>query len=292
AMEASSQSVRLDGRSPSGRAVRGAILLVAGQADQGLQELLSAKQLRSDAPRRNLLAGVHMAQGDLDAASREIAAALEEYPDFAPGRATLAAIHLSRGETDMARAELEYAERADPQLHLLPQLWAGYYASTGDLERAVERAEAAVEANPDLQTRLMAARIYRQAAQYDRMRREARAVLAQTPSQREPEIRNLIRQMLGPTALEDPDEEIELDDEALAEGEADEGLGLGDPSSLQLDSPSLGAGGDDGPSLLGGGDDDLQLGGGGGGLQLGGGGGGGLQLGGGGGGNYRLNLGN
>lgn len=277
AMEASSASLRLDASSPASRAVRGAILLTAGRTDEGLEELVSAQQLRSDAPRRNLLAGVYLAQGDFDSASREVTAALEEYPEFAPGRATLAAIHLSRGEADLARNELEAAERIDPHLHMLAQLWAGYFAITGDLDRAVERAERAVAANGDIQTRLMAARIYRQASRYDMMRREARAVLANIPASRQEEMRTIIQRMLGPTALE-AEEEDELG------GEEED---LADPSSLRLDSPLLGGGGSPGgggPSLLGG----EQLGGGG--LGLGGGGGGGLQLGGGGGDGPSLDL--
>ncbi|MGE0791641.1 MAG: tetratricopeptide repeat protein [Sandaracinaceae bacterium] len=290
AVEASSQALRLDGRSAANRAVRGAILLAAGQADEGLEELTSAKQLRSDGPRRNLLASVYLAQQDVEGASREVSAALEEYPEFASARATLAAIHLTRGETDEARAELQEAERIDPQLHLLPQLWAEYYASTGEIDRAVQRAQQAVEQNGDIQTRLMAARIYRQAARYDLMRREAHAVLERTPPRRESDMRELIRRMLGPTALEP------IEDEAAPLADGDEGewddsdVGLGDPSSLSLDSPLLGTGGGGGPSLLGGGgggpsllgDDERLGGGGGGGLGLGG--GGDLSLGGGGGG--------
>ncbi len=295
AMETSSGALRLDGSSPSIRAVRGAILLVAGQPDEGLAELAAAKQLRPDAPRRNLVAGVHMAQGDLDSASREIAAALEEYPGFAPGRATLAAIHLSRGEQDLARSELEEAERLDPDLHMLPQLWASYYAVTGDLDRAVQLAQEAVGRNGDIQTRLMAARIYRQASRYDMMRREAHAVLERMPASRQAEMRVLIQRMLGPTALEpvDEDEDDDLGDDDLGDDDFgdddfgdDDDLGLGDPDSLSLDSPGLGGGGG-GPSLLGGGGGPSlmggeRLGGGGGGLQLGG--GGGPSLGGGGGG--------
>ncbi len=302
AVEASSQSIRLDGSSPSNRAVRGAILLAAGQTNEGLDELSSAKQLRPDAPRRNLLASVHLAQRDLDSASRELSAALEQYPDFAPGRATLAAVHLTRQETDLARSELEEAERIDPDLHLLPQLWAQFYASTGDMVRAVQRAQQAVERNGDIQTRLMAARIYRSAARYDMMRREAHAVLDRTPANRQTETRELIRQLLGPTALEPIEDEPVAaagdDDDWGDEGGEDDGeLGLGDPDSLQLDSDLLGTGGGGGgggPSLLG---DDERLGGGlggdglGGGLGGGGMGGGGLQLGGGGGGGPRLNLG-
>ncbi|MCB9594360.1 MAG: tetratricopeptide repeat protein [Sandaracinaceae bacterium] len=283
AVEMSEWALRLDGSSPSARAVRGAILLSAGQGDEGLEELNSAKQLRTDAPRRNLVAGVHMAQGDLDAASREVSAALEEYPDFAPGRATLAAIHLSRGERDLARSELEEAERIDPELHLLPQLWASYFATTGEIDRAVSMAQEAVRRNGDIQTRLLAARIYRQASRYDMMRREAHAVLERMPAARQEEMRVLIRRMLGPTALEPVDDGDvaaldDLGDDDDWGEEDDDGLGLGDPSSLRLDSPTLEGGGGE-PSLLGGGGGPSLLGG----EQLGGGGGGGLTLGGGGG---------
>ncbi len=292
AVETSEWALRLDGSSPSARAVRGAVLFSGGQADEGLEELSAAKRLRTDAPRRNLLASVHMAQGDLDAANREISAALEEYPEFAPGRATLAAIHLARAEHDLARSELTEAERLDPDLHLLPQLWASYFATTGELDRAVASAQEAVRRNGDIQTRLLAARIYRQASRYDMMRREAHAVLERMPAARQEEMRVIIQRMLGPTALEPVDEEggdlAALDDDDWGEeGEGSDGLGLGDPSALQLGSPGAG-GADDGPSLLGGGRPSLlggeQLGGGGGGLQLGGGGGpslgggGGLQL--------------
>lgn len=271
AIEASGHALALDERSPALRAVRGAVLVAAGQLPEGLRELEDAKQLRTDAPRRNLLAGVHMAQGDFDAAQAEISAALEEYPDFAPGRATLAAIHLSRQETDLALHELQEAERADPQLHTLPQLWAGYYATTGDLDRAITYASDSVERNPgDLQARLMAARIYRQAGRYELMRREAREVIARTPPARQAEMRLLIRQILGPTALEDDEEEeLEEEEEELAEAE-DEEIEA-EPGSMQLESPMLGTGRDRGPSLLG---EEGQLQGGPpgpGGLQLGGG---------------------
>jgi hypothetical protein len=150
-----------------------------------------------------------------------------------------------------------------------------------------------VQRNPDIQTRLMAARIYRAASRYDLMRREAHEVLDRTPSPRQPEMREIIQRMLGPTALE-PLEDDELEPEDLGDLG---GLGGSEP----LDLPDLGGGepggqlqlgggGGGGPSLLGGeqlGSPGLQLGGGGGGgqLQLGGGGGSG------GGGGLRLDLG-
>lgn len=298
AMEASSQALRLDERSPSLRAVRGAILLVAGHVDEGVRELQSAKQLRPDAPRRNLLAGIYLAPSpfqDLDAASQEVSSALEEYPEFAPGRATLAAIHLARQETDQARTELREAERIDPELHMLPQLWASYYVATGDVDSAIQHARESIDRNPaDVQAHLLAARIYRQAARYDLMRREAHEVMDRTPPARRTEMREVIRQLLGPTALEPVEDEVATDDEALDDEELDE-LGEDEPGSLTLDSPLLGGtgggsglslGGGDGsggPSLLGDEERPSLMGGGGGGLQLGGGGGGSGDL--------RLNLG-
>ncbi len=294
AMEASSQALQLDERSPTLRAIRGAILIVAGHADEGMRELSSAKQLRPDAPRRNLLASIYLAPQflDLDAASQEVSSALEEYSEFAPGRATLAAIHLARQETDEARTELQEAERLDPQLHMLPQLWASYYAGTGEIDRAVQHAREAIRRNPsDVQAHLFAARIYRQAARYDLMRQEAHEVLERTPPSRRAEMTQVIRQLLGPTALEPVGEVASADDEELEDDEAledDEELGSGG-GSLTLESPLLGGAGGtrpSGPSLLGDGERPSLMGGGapaGGGLQLGGGGGSG--------GNLRLNLG-
>jgi len=284
AIEASTQALRLDRRSPALRAVRGAILIASGQVDQGVRELESAKQLRTDAPRRNLLASVYLAPSpfqDYDAASREVTAALEEYPEFAPGRATLAALHLARRESDLARSELAEAERVDPRYHLLPQLWASYYLMTGETERAIEHAQASIAQNPaDVQAHLLAARIYRHAGRYDLMRREAHEVMDRTDPSRRNEMRQVIEQLLGPTALEAIEEPADDDDDDLL---GDDELGDPEPGSMRLDSPLLGGGGSDGPSLLGGGGSgpsllgDEQLGGGGG-FQLGGGGGGGLRL--------------
>jgi tetratricopeptide (TPR) repeat protein len=285
AMELSQRAVRLYGRSPTLRSVRGAILVAGGQPQAGLEEFENAMRIRGDSPRRNLVAGVLFSRGEIEEASAQISEALEATPRFAPGRATLAMIHLARDETDEALAELQAAERIDRDLHTLPQLWANYYAATGDIAEAVRRARQAIERNPgDVQARLLAARIFRQAGDYPRMRREAREVMDRIPRGQQSQMRELIERMLGPTALEEDEEvaevEVEVEDDLDLdldlEGEDGEG-------GFQLDSPLLG-GGSDGPSLLGDDDDGLLggegLGGGGlgGGGLLGGGGGGGLQL--------------
>jgi hypothetical protein len=167
---------------------------------------------------------------------------------------------------------------------VLPQLWASYYVITGDVDRAIAHARDAIAQNPaDVQSHLLAARIYRQAARYDLMRREAHEVLDRTPPTRRTEMRQIIQQLLGPTALDPLDDEAVATDDASGDGSTEDATG--EPGSLTLDSPLLG-GSDDGPNLLGGaddgasllGDDAPSLLGGSQGLQLGGGGGGGLHL--------------
>ncbi|UJR78206.1 tetratricopeptide repeat protein [Sandaracinus amylolyticus] len=249
AIEVSRDALRLDPRSPTTRSVRGAILLASGGGSEGVAEFEAAKQIRADAPRHQLLAGVLLAQGDVEGAQRELSTALELAPEYAAARAALAAVHLGQSEPDLAREELERAQRIDPDLHTLPGLWAGYYATTGDLESAVQSARSAVERNPwDIQTRLMAARVYRQAARYDDMRREAREVMERVPSAQRGDMEQLIRRLLGPTALESPLEE----EEALAEEEeAEDDYELGG-TSLRLGGGAEGApaAGRSGPSLL------------------------------------------
>lgn len=252
--------------SPAVRSVRGAILLAAGNPTEALAELEAAEQLRSDGPRHNMLAGIYMAQGENEDALREVNAALEEFPDYAAAHATLAALHMADASPDEALAEMRIAERLDPDLHVLPSLWANYYASTGDLDQAVEYAGRAVEANPgDLQSRLMAARIYRMAARYDDMRREARAVMEATPEDRRERMEAIILEVLGPTALDDMDEEIS--DEELEEGGDDslelsldsDLLGEGDDEDLALEDEELGEE-DEAPPPRSGGGTTLMLG--------------------------------
>jgi tetratricopeptide (TPR) repeat protein len=246
ALSVSEDAIALYPRSPSVRSVRGAILLAAGNAPEALQEFRAAADIREDAPRRNLLASMYLAQGETDDANREVSAALESQPDYAAAHGTLAAIHMASAEPDEALHELQTAERLDPDLHLLPALWANYYAASGELDRAVEYARRAVDASAgDPQTRLMAARIYRMASRYDDMRREARAVLDATPSGRRDQMSQLIRQLLGPSALDAPTDEADdelSDEELLADDEGDSELTLGGGGGFQLSSPMLGTG--------------------------------------------------
>jgi tetratricopeptide (TPR) repeat protein len=225
-------AVKLAASSPSVRTARGAVLLANGASDLGQGELEAAAQMRPDSARRNNLAMLYMAQGDGERAAREVAQLLEQEPDFALGHITLAEIHLARGERELSRAELEKAEGLDPRLPSLPLTWAQFYASAGENERAIEHGRRAVKARPsDPQAHLVLARIYRQAALYDEMRVEARAVLALTPQALGARTHELLERLLGPTALESPPEA------GSGSAPAAQNQALPDPDHLDLSKP-------------------------------------------------------
>ncbi len=268
AMERVGRALALDPRSPSLHGVRGAVVLASGALEQGLEELEAAAQLRPDAPRRNNLAGVYIAQQDLERASREVAAALEIHPDFAAARVWLAAIHLAEGETALARAELVEAERLDPDLMSIARIWAQYHMMRREPEQAIARIARALQEYPrDMQLRLLAAQIYRAAGDYDEMRRHARLAVELAPAGTRTALEEQILSILGPTALEAPDDDF-YDGGAGALVElpelGSEGLSLSGGGSLsgQLEPPD--------PTVAGG----LQLGGAGGaadpGMRMGG----------------------
>lgn len=287
ALEVSSRATTLCPRSPAVRAVRGAILLVAGNPNEALAELESAQQIRADGPRRNLIAGLYMAREDIESAQREASAALEEFPQYAHAHATLAAIHMASAEPDLALNELEAAEHADPDLYILPALRANYYAMQGNLERAVTEIAHAVELTPDFNTRLTAAQIYRQAGRYDDMRREAQAVLLLVPEGRREQLRAALEQRLGASAFEDPMADDDLTEEEIAAANSGEDFTLQAPSldgvaptgeeeeeltEEEIEAANSEAGTEGGPVLMLGDRNRFSLGGG------GGGGGGGLTL--------------
>jgi Tfp pilus assembly protein PilF len=237
-------AAKLAPSSPTVRTARSAVLLANGATDLGQSELEAAAQLRPDAARGNNLAMLHMALGEGERATQEVARALERQPDFALARVTLAQIHLARGERDLARSELEKAEALDPKLPLLPLTWAEFHASAGENDQAIEYARRAVEQKPrDAQVRLLLARIYRQASRYEEMRIEARAALALAPTALAGRMHELIERMLGPTALQldvnDPGEPDPGDSPGLLQPDSKPSkLRLTEPgTSLKLDPP-------------------------------------------------------
>ncbi|HKU43226.1 MAG TPA: tetratricopeptide repeat protein [Polyangiales bacterium] len=226
---------------PSSAAVRGAraaVLLATGGKDEGSRELEAAAQLRSGPAQNNNLAMYALATGEVDRAAKLVAAALSAAPDFAAGHLTLASIHLARVERDDARAELTQAERLDPGLPALPMAWAELYAGSGDLMQAEAKAREAVRMRPKSpETHLLLARLHRQAGRYDAMRQEARQVLELAPASQKDQISQVLKAVLGPTALEVSDTPEDSDIGAAAPSQ--------EPGSLQLRSgePKLRLGG-------------------------------------------------
>jgi tetratricopeptide (TPR) repeat protein len=202
-------AVKLTPRSPSVRGGYAAVALSNGGVDEGEAELQAAAQLRRDSPRRNNLAVLFLAKGDVEAATKEIAQALSEHREFAAGHATLASIYLATGEREPAFTELKEADRIDPELPNLALLWSHYFATQGDLVRALEKAEQGVARRPnDAQAHLMLGRIYRENGQLDQMRRQAQRVLELVPTTQRAEMEQMVRQLLGPTALDQTADDI------------------------------------------------------------------------------------
>ncbi len=242
-------AVKLAPSSAAVRGVRAAVLLSTGGKDEGARELEAAGQLRAGAAQQNNLAMYSLATGEVDRAAKLVAAALSAMPDYAAGHLTLASVHLARTEKDLARAELEQAERLEPRLPALPMAWAELYAGSGDFMQARVKAEEAVRARPkSAEAHLLLARVHRQAGNYDAMRKEARVVIELAPSAQKEQISQVLRAVLGPTALEDDSAEPG-DPSAAAPSEdgADSTLEAPrDPGSLQLGAgePKLRLGGD------------------------------------------------
>jgi tetratricopeptide (TPR) repeat protein len=203
ALQYADAATKLSPSSAAARGIRGAVLLATGGKDEGARELEAAAQLKPGPAQQNNLAMYALATGDTDRAAKLVAQALASAPDYASGHLTLASVHLARLDRDLARGELTQAERLDPQLPALPMAWAEMFAASGDMLQAQARAEEAVRARPKSpETHLLLARIHRQAGRYDAMRAEARKVLELAPASQKDQISQVLKAVLGPTALD------------------------------------------------------------------------------------------
>jgi tetratricopeptide (TPR) repeat protein len=240
-------AVKLAPGSATVRSARAALLIASGGTDEGSRELEAAAQLRADAPRRNNLAVVALAKGEMDVAAKQVALALADAPDFANAHLTLASVHLAQGDRDLARSELEKAENLDPNLAATAMAWAELYAVTGDVDQAVAKAQLAVRLRPSTpETHLVLARVYRRASRFDEMRVEAHKVLdIAAPADKE-RIRQLLLQMLGPTALEEPTSPEPSADDSALKLSPQSGTGL----QLGASEPKLHLGGSSGEGKL------------------------------------------
>jgi tetratricopeptide (TPR) repeat protein len=225
-------AIKLLPSSPSVRSARGAILLANGASEIGQSEFEAALQMRGDGPRRNNVAMLALALGDSERATREVAKVLEAQPDFALAHVTLAQVYLATGDRDSAARELDKAEAIDPRGALLPMTRAQLYAVANQSDQAIAQAKRALAERPkDPQAHLLLGRIYRQAGRYDEMRAEARTVMTLVPAPLAARTRDVIAQLLGPTALEASDAAPPSDTAAAAPSDAA-------PDRLELDSPS------------------------------------------------------
>ncbi|HEX6239582.1 MAG TPA: hypothetical protein VFZ61_01765 [Polyangiales bacterium] len=229
ALESTSRALQLAGRLPSVRTVRGVVVLTERMIEQGLQEFQAARELRPDAARLHNVASVLLVTGEVEKAQTVLSAALEKAPEFAAAHATLGTIMMMQGEGEPALHELRKAEQLAPDLSLVQWGLAEYALRHEDRLDGIARARAAYEARPSFDAKLRYAALLRQASKYDEMRALASQLVDAAPAYRKDDVREVVRQVLGPTALE-PAEPSTVDPRS------DDLSDLGGPN-LQLEPP-------------------------------------------------------
>jgi tetratricopeptide (TPR) repeat protein len=237
ALASSSHALKLASSLPAVRTARGVIVLGSKMVEQGLQEFAAANQLRSDAPRLHNLASAKLMTGDLEGAGADLSRALEKAPDYAGARATLGAVAMLRGDADGARAAFERAEQLAPDLSLVQWGLAEYLLRSGEREDALERAERAHRHRPSFDAKVRYGVLLHQAGRYDEMRKLAHELVNLAPEYRKQEVRELVIELLGPTALDPVEPDPSADDLADLGGPALD-LKLGSDSKLLGSAPT------------------------------------------------------
>ncbi|HEY6879543.1 MAG TPA: hypothetical protein VI299_16065 [Polyangiales bacterium] len=201
-LETSSSAIQLAGTLPSVRTARAMAVIAARQIEQGLAELAAAKQLRADAPRLHNICSVELLTGDVEQATKDLSAALEKAPDFAAAHATAGSLALMRGEREQAEAELATAEKLAPDLSMIAWAQAEQLLRTGDRDQALMVARRALTARPSFDAHLRMGVLLREAARFDELRALTADLLKMTPPYRQAEVREIVTQAFGPTALD------------------------------------------------------------------------------------------
>lgn len=237
----SEAATELDGRSPAIRAGYGSVLLASG--GDGIAEIQAALALSDDAPRHQLMAGLALAQGDMSGASRHVAKALELSPDYADALALSATLSLARRDLSSAKATLDKVRKLSPDLPILALIDAQIAMSEGRAQEAAELVLRAAQAEPrNWSVRIQAGQVLRAAGRYDDMRRMAREALDLAPSSMRAQLQQQIQMILGPTALEAPDDEDATgrtsSGAATVKGLMNQDLKLGEGSRLLGDDDS------------------------------------------------------
>jgi len=202
ALRLSGDALAIAGHLPTVRSARGVVVLGAHMAEQALQELEAARQLRPDAARMHNAATVYLLLGDRERAESLLTRAIEAAPELAAAYVTRAALFTARHQTDAATEALARAEELAPSLSALQLALAEREVELGMPDAALSRAARAVEERPAFEALLRLAMLQRHVARYDAMRGTAQAILALTPPYRGDEVRDILRAALGPTALE------------------------------------------------------------------------------------------
>ncbi|MET0339555.1 MAG: hypothetical protein ABW252_01065 [Polyangiales bacterium] len=203
ALDSSSHALILSGTLPAVRTVRGMVVLAGRLSEQGFQELEAARQQRDDAARKHNLASAALMTGDVERAEKELTAALERAPDFAAAHASRATLLLMKRDAEQARAEVEAADKLAPDLSLVQWARAELALRDGDRQQARTLAERAVRARPSFDARLRMGMLLRALDDTEGLRKLAGELEAMVPEDRKPEVREVIRAVLGPTALGD-----------------------------------------------------------------------------------------
>jgi hypothetical protein len=136
---------------------------------------------------------------------------------------------MMQGEGEPALLELKKAEQLSPDLSLVQWGLADYALRHGERADGIARARAAYEARPSFDAKLRYAALLRQASKYDEMRALAAQLVQAVPAYRKDDVREVVKQVLGPTALE-PEEPTTVDPSA------DDLSDLGGPN-LKLELP-------------------------------------------------------
>lgn len=257
-------ALRLDPVSPTLRGVNATVLIESGGLPQALEELESARQLRSDGPRQlNLVqlllaqAGLLQMNGELSAAEaqfnegqRIVGDVLERWPRYGRARVMLATILLGLGDPARALIELEAAESATPDSTMLWTIWAQYDLERGDSIAAAQKVKRALALDPDnWQLLIQAARVFHEAGDESLASQTATAAVARVPASKRAEVQRFLEEAINAQALAPPGAgqgapgRLELPDPTLGasppppDAAREPGLILGDPSNLRLRDP-------------------------------------------------------
>ena len=138
-------------KSPTLHSARAMVLAQAGGSaaiGDALDEARKAHQLRSDGPRRNLLAQLLIAQGRQQDAMRELEAVIKAEPRFWPAHQTLGALKLLAGDREGARAHLDQALKLAPNQPSVLTMRATQLLADGATDQAIKLLRQAVKAQP------------------------------------------------------------------------------------------------------------------------------------------------